>query len=388
MSATKQIGDRVGPYVITGTLGSGGAGQVYLAAWQPDDEQREAAPSDHPPEVALKLLRADVALNEAVFNRFVREIGVAQQIHHPHILRHVDSGLVEDCLFYAMEVATLGSLRDAIRKRQALPWRDAVEGAIHIAAALGALHDKGLIHRDLKPDNVFLAEDGALKLGDFGLVLREDGERLTVAGQTVGSVKYMSPEQVRGERDLDGRTDLYALGCVITEMLAGRPPFVPADAMDAFRQHIEQPPPKLRTLAPTAPIALEYLVERLLAKEKADRPPTAQSVETVLRMIHSADDGEVSDLADSLVGTPAAIEPQPDTDEDDEPSERPEAASGSPAIDPDENDTEFELAAYRAESPNNLSQRLADGPPKAKGCMGALLLVAGAGGMLGVLLVL
>ncbi|MEQ8846435.1 serine/threonine-protein kinase [Botrimarina sp.] len=380
--AGKDVGDRIGPYQLVAVLGTGGAGKVFRAAWKPTEGEAEESPPDHPPEVALKLLRPEHAANEAIFNRFVREIGVAQAIDHPHILRHVDSGLAEDYLFYAMEIAPYGSLQEVLRRRNSLPWRDAVEGAIHVAAALGALHDRGVVHRDLKPGNIFLADDGALKLGDFGLALKDDAERLTISGQTVGSVRYMAPEQVRGRRDIDGRADLYALGCVLFESVAGRGPFTGSDAIEFFRQHVNEPPPKLRSVAPTAPASLEDLVDRLLAKDRDDRPPTAQAVVEALQAILSAPDGEVDNLADSLTGAPAAIEPLPSLDDSDAEFDAASPHDEEPYSGDDaDNDTAPPTAsptppAYVAPAGDaSLSRRLAEGGPERKGCAGLLLVV-------------
>lgn len=316
MAQSKQVGDQIGPYLLLSVLGEGGAGQVFRARWRPDDQQRADAPDNHPDEVAIKLLRSAHAGSEAIFHRFVREIGLAQRIHHPHIVQHLDSGLADDFLYYAMELVPYGSLRDVLRKRATIPWRDAVESAAHIADALACLHDAGVIHRDLKPDNVFLSESGGLKLGDFGLAMTEDGPQLTMAGQTVGSVRYMAPEQVKGQRDLDGRCDLYALGCLLFEMRTGRPPFEATDPMVVFYKHVEEAPAKLRMIAPDTPEALEELVDRLLEKDKRNRPPSAHGVRAALEAIHASETGEVDNLDDLLTGEVAEIEAAPEDPED------------------------------------------------------------------------
>jgi serine/threonine-protein kinase len=378
MTAPKAIGDRVGPYQLVGILGVGGAGQVFKAVFDPNEEQRADAPADHPREVALKLLLPSAASNEAIFRRFVREIGVARQIEHPHILRFVDSGLAGDLLYYAMEIAPYGSLREVIQKRHRLPWRDAVESAVHVADGLAELHDRGVVHRDMKPENVFLSDDGALKLGDFGLVRRDDGAELTTAGQTVGSVRYMAPEQVRGRRDIDSRCDLYALGCVLFELLTGRPPFQSTEAMVVFQQHVEVSPPKLRTLAPDAPKSLEELIDHLLAKEKDDRPANAHAVRDALNAILASENGEVAALEDLLDGTAAVIEPLPLEEEDEEGSLTGSGGlSGrelTDEIDSDDDDDDLDDDPVKTQG---LSQRLAASSAKPKqGCMGLLLVIA------------
>ena len=309
MNSAKSVGDRVGPYVLSQVLGEGGAGQVYQAHWDPNDEERADAPDDHPAEAALKVLLPTHAGSEEMFHRFVREIGVAQRINHPHLVRHLDSGLSEDVLYYAMEVLPHGSLRDVLQRRNSLPWRDAVECGEQIAQALGALHDAGIIHRDLKPENVFLSDEAGLKLGDFGLAYATDGAKLTMEGKTVGSVRYMAPEQVKAQTDLDGRCDLYALGCLLFNMLAGRPPFVSTDPMTAFKAHVEQAPPRVRSISPTVPESLDELVDLLLKKSRDDRPQNAHGVASALRAILSAENGEVEKLDELLVGDAAPIEP-------------------------------------------------------------------------------
>ena len=356
MPTAKQIGDRVGPYVLTGMLGEGGAGQVFRASWDPvDEDQRADAPSDHPREVAIKLLLASHAESEEIFRRFVREIGVAQKIHHPHLVRHLDSGLYEDVLYYAMELVSYGSLREVLRRRSTLPWRDAAECAQQIAEALGALHSAGVVHRDLKPENVFLSEEGGLKLGDFGLAYKQDESQLTVGGQTVGSVRYMSPEQVCGKRDLDGRCDLYALGCLLFEMVAGRPPFTSTEPMQVFAQHVEQPPPRLREVAPATPASLDELVDRLLAKEKSDRPPSAGGLSSALGAILASESGEVENLTGLLVGEVAPIAPLPEEEEAEE-----SLTGGDDSAD-DYEDDEPTLLGAGEQGASDLSRRLVEG---------------------------
>ncbi|QDV73270.1 serine/threonine-protein kinase [Botrimarina mediterranea] len=378
MASLKEVGDRVGPYQLVGVLGVGGAGQVFRAVFDPNEEERADAPADHPREVALKLLLPSAAANEGVFRRFVREIGVARQIAHPHILRFVDSGLAGDLLYYAMEIAPYGSLREVIQKRHRLPWRDAAESATHVADGLSELHDNGVVHRDLKPENVFLTEDGALKLGDFGLVRRDDGAELTTAGQTVGSVRYMAPEQVRGRSDIDGRCDLYALGCLLFELLTGRPPFPSMEPMVVFQQHVEVAPPKVRTLAPDTPKSLEELLDNLLAKEKDDRPANAHVVRDALTAIVASERGEVESLEDLLDGTAAEIEPLP-IDEDDEEGSLTGSGglSGCELTDEIESDDDDDDFDEKPTKPQGLSQRLAASSTKPKqGCMGLLLVIA------------
>ena len=191
---------------------------------------------------------------------------------------------------------TWGSLADVLRRKRCLPWRDAVECAIQLCHGLDHLHENNIVHRDLKPGNIFLSDDGKLKIGDFGLARDLDSGRLTMQGLTVGTGKYLSPEQARGEEEIDGRADLYSLGCVLFEMLAGRTPFEGSGdySHNAFgellRRHVETPPPKVRSYAFTCPKPLEEFVDRLLAKDPNDRPADGKQAAEALTAILDSDE--------------------------------------------------------------------------------------------------
>jgi serine/threonine protein kinase len=229
--------------------------------------------------------------NEEIQKRFVREISVAQKLKHDNVVNYFECELHEDVLFYTMELVPWGSLADVLKRKFVLDWREAVECAIHICQGLQHLHAHGVIHRDLKPANIFLSDDGRLKLGDFGLARDLGATRLTVEGHTVGTAKYLAPEQAMAKADIDGRTDLYAVGCILFEMLAGRPPFMGrqqdavANFMDLMGQHVEDPPPRIRDFSPNCPAALDALIDRLLEKKAESRPISAAAVEIELQEI-------------------------------------------------------------------------------------------------------
>lgn len=272
MGTRIDVGSKLGQYEIVNRLGMGGAGSVFIARNMDDGST-----------CALKVLRPENDEFEEIQKRFVREIAVAETFDSPYVIQFYGCGLGEDgVLYYTMEQVDWGSLRDLLDARGSIPWQDAVECAIQIARGLDHLHSRNVIHRDLKPDNVFLSEDGHLKLGDFGLVRAHDLARLTLDGSTVGTAKYLAPEQAKGASELDGRTDLYALGCNLFEMIAGRPPFVSDTSSSGYvelmRMHVETEAPRLQSLTPSIPEALDELVSQLLAKGVESRPKSADLV--------------------------------------------------------------------------------------------------------------
>jgi len=200
-----------GRYRIESELGAGGMATVYLAQ---DLKHRR--------QVAIKVLKPELA-SVLGPERFLREIEIAAQLTHPHILPLYDSGEAEGLLYYVMPYVEGESLRDRITREKQLPLDDALQVARETADALSYAHSHGVIHRDIKPENILL-ESGHAVVADFGIaraISAAGGERLTETGLAVGTPAYMSPEQAAGEKNLDGRSDLYALGCVLYEMLAG-----------------------------------------------------------------------------------------------------------------------------------------------------------------------
>jgi hypothetical protein len=242
-----------------------------------------ASDRKHDRLVALKVLRPEVS-GVLGAERFAREIAIAARLTHSHILPLFDSGRIElpggqPLLFYTMPYVPGKSLRERLRAEPQLPVEEAVDVARQVAEALDHAHRQGIIHRDIKPENVLLAEGDAL-VADFGIARALDaaaGERLTETGLALGTPAYMSPEQSTGSNRLDRRTDIYALGCVLYEMLAGQPPFNGPTAQAIMARHAIDPVPSLRTLRATIRPALEAVVMRALAKVPADRFPTARA---------------------------------------------------------------------------------------------------------------
>ena len=251
-------------------LGRGGMATVYLA------EDRK-----HGRRVAIKAMHAAVAQMLGT-ERFLREIEIAGGLQHPHILGLFDSGTYGAApgpigLYYAMPYVEGESLRDRLTRETQLPIDEAVRIAREVADALGYAHSRGLVHRDIKPENILLSEGHAV-VADFGIAraLSAGGvRRLTETGLALGTPSYMSPEQADGTAALDGRSDLYALGCVLYEMLAGQPPFAGATAQAVLVRHAVDPVPSLGTVRRTVPPGLEAVISKAMAKVPADRFATA-----------------------------------------------------------------------------------------------------------------
>jgi serine/threonine-protein kinase len=209
--------------------------------------------------------------------RFQREIKLAAGLDHPHILSVFDSGEAAGLLWYTMPYVEGESLRDRLRREVQLPVHEAVRLTGEVADALDYAHRHGLIHRDIKPENILLHE-GHARVADFGVARAIDmaaGDRLTETGLAIGTPAYMSPEQATGERHLDGRSDIYALACVVYEMLAGEPPFTGPTAQAVIARRFGGPPPRLHVIREGVPESVERAIDHALAKVPADRFSTA-----------------------------------------------------------------------------------------------------------------
>jgi TolB-like protein/Flp pilus assembly protein TadD/tRNA A-37 threonylcarbamoyl transferase component Bud32 len=261
-----------GRYALAGELGRGAMATVYLA-----DDVR------HGRQVAIKVLHPEVA-GLLGPQRFLREVELAARLNHPHILALYDSGDAAGLLFYVMPYVAGGSLRRRLAREGQLPVDEAVRIACQIAAALGYAHRHGVLHRDVKPENILLHEGEAV-LADFGIALavRAAGEdRLTATGLAVGTPEYMSPEQALAERTLDARSDVYALACVLYEMLAGELPYTGPTAQALVAKRLADPAPRVRRLRPTVPAHVEQALLTALARSPADRFATAEAFAAAL----------------------------------------------------------------------------------------------------------
>ncbi len=281
---TTAVADR---YAIERELGAGGMATVYLAR-----------DTRHGRQVAIKVLRPELA---AVLGaeRFLREIETAARLNHPHILPLHDSGQADSLLYYVMPYVEGESLRRRLTAERQLPLPEALGIARQVAAALDYAHRHGVLHRDIKPENILLHEGEAL-VADFGIAIAiraAGGERLTETGLSLGTPHYMSPEQATGERQLDARSDVYSLGSVLYEMLAGQPPHTGPTAQAIVAQLLTERAPDVRALRNTVPPSVADAVARALAKLPADRFASAAEFAAAL--------GQATTAA-----APAAISPR------------------------------------------------------------------------------
>ena len=263
-----------GRYRIKRKLGQGGMATVYLA----DDETESK-------QVAIKVLRPELAAALGP-ERFLREITIAGSIEHPNIVPLLGHGDENGLLYYVMPFIPNGTLRDRLQAEGPLPIDDAVAITMDLTAALERAHSAGIVHRDIKPENILLAKGGSV-LADFGVarLVIASGIGATTnssAGLMVGTAGYMSPEQAMAHPRIDGRADIYSLGCVLFEMLTGTPPFLGANAQAVTARHLYEAPPRLRVVRPGVPAWLQPVVDRCLAKNAADRYASASELATAL----------------------------------------------------------------------------------------------------------
>ena len=269
---TPDVGETFGGYKIEEVLGRGGMGTVFLAT-----HERLAR------KVALKVIAPELAADEDFRARFLRESQLAASLDHPNVIPIYDADDVGGVLYIAMRYVDGSSLLTLIRQRGSLALAETLQIAEQVAGALDAAHRAGLVHRDVKPANILLAESGQhVYLCDFGLAKRTTSQTVTRVGFFLGTVDYSAPEQIEG-RQVDRRADLYSLGCVVFHCLAGRPPFVRDSELAVLNAHLHDAPPALSEVRPGLPRALDGVLARTLAKEPADRYPSGADFVAALK---------------------------------------------------------------------------------------------------------
>jgi serine/threonine protein kinase len=283
-----EAGAHLGAYTIVRPLGAGGMGVVYLARHRHIGR-----------DAAIKILLPELTKNEDIVARFLTEARATAAIRHPGIVEILDCDIDPTGRAYiVMEYLRGESLASCLaRARRSLSaLASVVSVGVQVASALAAAHERGIVHRDLKPDNLFLSTDGsprtavAIKILDFGIAKLVSGNsegdmHKTRTGSMLGTPAYMSPEQARDASSIDDRADIYALGCILFEMIAGRPPFVRAGAGEVMIAHVIEAPPTLSSLVPDVDPALQALVAQMLEKDPAARPQTMTEVQARLEAL-------------------------------------------------------------------------------------------------------
>jgi serine/threonine-protein kinase len=269
-----------GRYTIERELSRGGMAVVFLAR---DLRHRRS--------VAVKVLPPGQGAASYEPERFLREIEIAARLAHPGIVPLHDSGQCDGLLYFVMPFLDYDTLRTRLEREGPLPVADAVRIARQVAAALDFAHRQGVVHRDIKPENILLHEGGAV-VADFGVAralwMAGTAETITERGLALGTPAYMSPEQASAEQEVDGRSDVYSLACVLYEMLAGRPPFAGGGARATILQHLSEPPDPVRAHRPDVPSAADHAVARALSKDPAERFDRAADFAEALRASASA----------------------------------------------------------------------------------------------------
>lgn len=279
--------ERLGPYQIVGKLGRGGMGTVFEGVHRETGEP-----------AAIKLLSASLAHEEGFRNRFEAEIETLRKLNHPNIVRLFGFGEQGDLLFYAMELVDGNSLEEELRRGRHFDWREVARIGIETCRALRHAHDRGIIHRDIKPGNLLLANDSRVKLSDFGIARLFGYTRLTSAGSVLGTAEYMAPEQAEG-RPVDARADLYSLGALLYALLARRPVFRGKSLPEMLHMQRFQQPESVRRFAPDTPDELDQILAQLLEKDPNRRIANADILARRLEsMMHALSLGDETIAAD------------------------------------------------------------------------------------------
>ncbi|HWM84286.1 MAG TPA: serine/threonine-protein kinase [Kofleriaceae bacterium] len=291
--ARRRIGSLVlDSYEVVDILGQGGMSVVYRARHRMTHQ-----------EVALKILPPELAANAQVKGRFLEEARALAQLDHPNIVHLYNFGQDDGCLVLAMQLVAGQTWERMILTQGRLAWQASVAIAIDVLKALEAAHARGIIHRDMKPSNVLVRADGSALVTDFGIAKMTTSTRLTATGQTMGTVRYMSPEQVRGH-EVDGRSDIYSLAVTLYESLCGATPFDGESHFEIMASHLTEEPPTLTQQGTAVPPVLEQVVMSGLAKPLDERPAGARAMRIALE--------DVLASAPALADAPEQVAPRPE----------------------------------------------------------------------------
>jgi predicted Ser/Thr protein kinase len=281
-------------YELEELVGTGGMSSVYKAR----DRLLERP-------VALKILHEQYTLDPEYVERFRREARAVAQLAHPNIVTVIDRGEQDGRQFIVFEYVDGENLKQVVNREGALPVREAVELTIQVARALGFAHERGIIHRDVKPQNVILSDDGRAKVTDFGIARSLDVDGVTQTGTVVGTSDYIAPEQAQGQQ-VDAQTDVYSLGVVLYELITGEVPYDGENFVAVAMQHVHQPAPSVLDRRPDCPPRLDLVVQRAMAKDPDNRHDSMADLVDDLQASVAAIDGYGGDEAERTLVVPAA----------------------------------------------------------------------------------
>jgi serine/threonine protein kinase len=288
----------LGQYKVVDILGQGGMSVVYKGRHELTDQ-----------EVALKILPPELAAHSQVKSRFLEEARALAQLDHPNIVHLYNFGQENGCFVLAMQLIVGQTFERLILEAERLHWKVALPVAIEVLKALEYAHTRGIVHRDMKPSNVLIRdEDAAVTVMDFGIAKMTTSSRLTATGQTMGTVRYMSPEQVRG-LEVDLRTDLYSLGGTLYEAVVGDTPFDGETHFEIMTKHLNEPPAPPSAMGIELPVALEAAILRSLAKKPADRYESARDFRAALEAVLGDEGAVMASASDALPSGPVSLTP-------------------------------------------------------------------------------
>lgn len=267
------LGTRIGPYTLVRRIGEGGMGVVY-----------ECARDGSPQAIALKLLRPELAQNDGYRRRFQHEVRAAGEVGHPGLVPIVDAGEADGYHYLAMPFVGRRTLKGLVRGEGRLPLAETLAIAERLGSALDAIHERGLVHRDIKSSNILLTDEGAPMLSDFGVAKGAGYTVLTRTGLMVGTLDYLAPELIRGEAATPA-SDVYAFACLVYECLAGAPPFSSRSMFEIGYAHLNDAPAGLHAHVPGIPDELDRALLRGLEKEPSRRPHLAGAYAGMLRIV-------------------------------------------------------------------------------------------------------
>lgn len=287
----------IGPFELVEQLGAGGMGVVYRAKYAKTGQT-----------VALKLLSPGLQEDEKLVARFTRELEILKKLKHPNIVQCYGGGRLGKQRFYAMELVDGGTLGELLKEKGRFGWETVIEYGQQICNALDHAHENGVVHRDLKPANLMVdKKSGYLKLADFGLARLSDATQLTAAGKTLGTFAYMAPEQISGSSPITAKTDLYALGVVLFELLTGKTPFKSETTAELLMAHLSKKPPRICNEVLDCPIWLEKVVFQLMEKDPIKRPRDALAVAQALKEVRDKVAHGASVAEHTVTGEPTSI---------------------------------------------------------------------------------